>query len=566
MVRRLWNTAVVRAGALALDELPDADLLARFRTARDQSAFTAVVRRHGPLVWGVCRRLLPAEADADDAFQATFLALVRGAGRIRRPNALGAWLHGVAGRVCRTSLRAKARRDRHERSAAIPEANDPVAADAWDRWQAAVHEEVDRLPGPLRTAFVLCVLQGVRQPDAAKRLGWKLGSVSGRVCQAKKRLVAALDRRGLAGAAGVAALVGGEPVSAGLTGRAVAVVAGPVPQVIHQLARGATGGFMKAKLLAAGLLVAGLAVGTSLVPTAGGQVPGGPPPAGSGLLPGSGGPPPGLGAPPGSGTEPAPGIGLPGGYPSPGGMPMMGSPVAKVEYKFVAHPKAVTLPEGATAFKNLLTKLGADGWEYAGQVPMDSGELIFKRTAKKAPDPYPFPGPPGTTMFPPLPGSGSQKAAGMTIPTAETTKFPPLPGSGTPGLSGPPGLPGPRPGGSSRLPLVGPPPVSPPAGTLSPAPMLIVPPVQEGTPDPYKAVKPPAVIELAAGETIRHGMATGAAIARLKVKQGTKSVADVTPDPTDAKRVLIAAGLPGETTLDLTDVFGVKETYTIRVK
>src|SRR5215218_8009130 len=103
MVRRLWNTALDRAEALALDELSDADLLARFLADRAGPAFAAVVRRHGPLVWGVCRNLLPAEADAEDAFQATFLALAKGADRIRNPNVLGAWLHGVAGRVCRMS-------------------------------------------------------------------------------------------------------------------------------------------------------------------------------------------------------------------------------------------------------------------------------------------------------------------------------------------------------------------------------------------------------------------------------------------------------------------------------
>src|SRR5215211_725443 len=113
MTNRLWETAIERAGALAaplaLDELPDADLLRRFLAAREEPAFAAIVRRHGPLVWGVCRHLLQ-EADAEDAFQATFLALVRGAAKIARPNALGAWLHRVAGRVCRNSLRARSRR------------------------------------------------------------------------------------------------------------------------------------------------------------------------------------------------------------------------------------------------------------------------------------------------------------------------------------------------------------------------------------------------------------------------------------------------------------------------
>src|SRR3954452_9678621 len=139
MNHRLWQTAVERAGRLtaplALDELPDADLLGRFTTAREEPAFAALVRRHGPLVWGVCRGLSASEADAEDAFQATFLAFFRAAAKVRQPNALGAWLHRVAGRVCRNSLRAKARRARRERLAAKAEASQPTTEAAWDRWQ-----------------------------------------------------------------------------------------------------------------------------------------------------------------------------------------------------------------------------------------------------------------------------------------------------------------------------------------------------------------------------------------------------------------------------------------------
>src|SRR5438270_5046327 len=157
MGSRLWQTAVERAGRLAaplaLDELPDAELLGRFLAARDEPAFAAIVRRHGPLVWGVCRGLSPSEADAEDSFQATFLALFRAGDKVRQPNALGAWLHRVAGRVCRNGLRARARRARRERAAAVAEASRPVSEAAWDRWQSAVHEEIDRLPDSLRVPF-----------------------------------------------------------------------------------------------------------------------------------------------------------------------------------------------------------------------------------------------------------------------------------------------------------------------------------------------------------------------------------------------------------------------------
>ena len=161
---RLWQTAVERAGRLAaplaLDELPDADLLGRFNTARDESAFAAIVRRHGPLVWGVCRGLSPTEADAEDAFQATFLALFRSAAKVRQPNALGAWLHRVAGRVCRNGLRTKARRAKHERGRGR-RGRVPGGRSSMGPLARSIHAEIDRLPDPA-VPFGLCVLQ-VRQ-------------------------------------------------------------------------------------------------------------------------------------------------------------------------------------------------------------------------------------------------------------------------------------------------------------------------------------------------------------------------------------------------------------------
>src|SRR5207302_310442 len=103
MTGRLLQTVLRRAEALAADHapsaVPDAELLGQFAHTRDESAFAELLRRHGPMVWAVCRHLLPNDADAEDAFQATFLALVRSAGSIRRGAALGGWLHGVAVRT-----------------------------------------------------------------------------------------------------------------------------------------------------------------------------------------------------------------------------------------------------------------------------------------------------------------------------------------------------------------------------------------------------------------------------------------------------------------------------------
>src|SRR5262245_36295856 len=122
-VKRSFLDSVLRgAEALAARDpvgtLPDPDLVRRFAAGRDPAAFAVLVRRHGPLVWGVCRNLLPADADAEDAFQATFLALVRSAPTIRRTEALGGWLHGVAYRVALKARRAAARRKKREVGAA----------------------------------------------------------------------------------------------------------------------------------------------------------------------------------------------------------------------------------------------------------------------------------------------------------------------------------------------------------------------------------------------------------------------------------------------------------------
>ncbi|QJW94495.1 RNA polymerase sigma factor [Frigoriglobus tundricola] len=191
--------ALLRAVALRADAItPDADLLARYARERDHPAFEELVRRHGPLVWAVCRQMLPHRADAEDAFQAVFLALVRSAAAIRDGRTLPAWLHGVAVRVATRARREFARRRTRERTAALPEADRSVPDAAWEGLVAAVHEEVQRLPDAERTAFVLCDLEGVAQADAAVRLGWPLGSVSGRLCKARQRLLDRLTARGIA--------------------------------------------------------------------------------------------------------------------------------------------------------------------------------------------------------------------------------------------------------------------------------------------------------------------------------------------------------------------------------
>src|SRR5262245_49461908 len=221
MGNRRLPTVARHAAALADAPGPgaaDADLLRRYAEDRNEAAFAELHRRHGPLVWVACRHLLPDAADAEDAYQATFLALVRSAGSVRSGAALGAWLHGVAVRAAARLKRAAARRRRREARAAAAEPDRPVSEGAWRAMLAAVHEEVARLPAALRAAFVVCELQGVRQPEAAARLGWKPGTLSGRLAKARQRLLGRLAARDLAPAAaaalGVAAAGGAAEVPA----------------------------------------------------------------------------------------------------------------------------------------------------------------------------------------------------------------------------------------------------------------------------------------------------------------------------------------------------------------
>src|SRR3954468_7767424 len=111
---------------------PDAELLSRYLREQDQSAFEELVRRHGPLVWAVCRQMLPHHADAEDAFQAVFLALVNSAPSIRDGRTLPAWLHGVAVRIAMRARREFARRRERDRAAARPEADRSVPGAAWE--------------------------------------------------------------------------------------------------------------------------------------------------------------------------------------------------------------------------------------------------------------------------------------------------------------------------------------------------------------------------------------------------------------------------------------------------
>jgi RNA polymerase sigma factor (sigma-70 family) len=244
--------------------VPDADLLGRFAAGGDPDAFAALVRRHGRLVWAVCHHL--AGPDADDAFQATFLVLLRNAGKVRDPNRLSAWLYRVAYRVSSKARRAARRRADRERVAAVPDRDGGVPDSAWDRALAVVHEEVVRLPEVLRVPFVLCVLEGKSVTEAARLLGWRVNTLSVRLARAKDALLDRLGARGFAAGAVVALAAAGGSAPAGAAATAAALArGGRVPESIHVLAQGVLGmsGF-QLKLVAVGVLVAvGLGVGGS---------------------------------------------------------------------------------------------------------------------------------------------------------------------------------------------------------------------------------------------------------------------------------------------------------------
>jgi RNA polymerase sigma factor (sigma-70 family) len=175
----------------------DSELLSRFATDRNDQAFAELIDRHGPMVWGLCRRLLRDTADAEDAFQATFLILVRKAGHIGRPELLGGWLHGVAHRVAVRLHGTIARRRALERPYDDLPARETVPDFDRRELQSLLELEVSRLPGRYRVPFVLCHLQGLTVDETARRMRCPTGTVKSRLSRAREQLRAALTRRGV---------------------------------------------------------------------------------------------------------------------------------------------------------------------------------------------------------------------------------------------------------------------------------------------------------------------------------------------------------------------------------
>jgi HlyD family secretion protein len=196
-LQRLFNVGVVR-------ELSDGQLLERFAVDRSEAAelaFAVLVDRHGPMVLRVCRAVLADPHDTEDAFQATFLVLVKKARSLWVRDSLGPWLHQVAYRTASCARLAAARRRRHEGCAAA--ARQEIRTVHSNDLASLLHEEIERLPERYRAPVVLCDLEGRTHQQAARHLGWPVGTVKSRQARGRERLRERLRRRGLAPNAGL---------------------------------------------------------------------------------------------------------------------------------------------------------------------------------------------------------------------------------------------------------------------------------------------------------------------------------------------------------------------------
>src|SRR5262245_33172650 len=191
------SSAVLRK---IIEQFPDVEsegeLLRRFVAQRDESAFAEILRRHGPLVLGVCRRVLGESHAAEDAFQAVFVQLARQAPRLSCAGSLAGWLHTVARRVSLVARRGEQRRRRREIIASRREARSTDDL-TWRELRDFLDAELARLPERYRLPLVLCYLEDLPQAEAAQRLGWPPAVLRGRLERGRQKLRRRLERLGL---------------------------------------------------------------------------------------------------------------------------------------------------------------------------------------------------------------------------------------------------------------------------------------------------------------------------------------------------------------------------------
>jgi RNA polymerase sigma factor (sigma-70 family) len=264
VVRQLRGVLATREHA----EQTDVDLWQRYICQRDEAAFEALVRRHGPMVLGVCRRILRNEQDAEDAFQATFVVLVRRAASLRLPGKLASWLHGVARRTALEARSAAARR-RDKEAAVAPREVTPD--DPWVELRLVLDQELGRLREKYRIAVVLCDLEGKTRKEVARQLSWAEGTVASRLARGRHMLARRLARRGYAGVV-VAAALAGNAASASVPANLLAatiMAALPIgyselrPDKVTALTEGVLKSMFRDKLKRA--IAAALIVGLSIV-------------------------------------------------------------------------------------------------------------------------------------------------------------------------------------------------------------------------------------------------------------------------------------------------------------
>ena len=202
VIEQLRST-VLREGA----GLTDGELLESFVRQRDDAALAALVRRHGPMVWGVCRRLLRCHHDAEDAFQATFLVLVRKATTIQPMEMVGNWLYGVAHQTAVKARAISAKRSAREKQMAEMLEPEMAQQDLWRDLKPLLDQELALLPEKYRVLIVLCDLEGKTRKEVARQLGCPEGTTASRLARARAMLARRLTRRGVTVSGGLLGIV-----------------------------------------------------------------------------------------------------------------------------------------------------------------------------------------------------------------------------------------------------------------------------------------------------------------------------------------------------------------------